>query len=109
MSARENVEAMMIAEAGISQEQARRVIESFIAQITGKLKQRRTVKLSGFGMFINVGYQARAGRNPRTGTAIRIRAKRVAVLRLYRKTKDRLYLGQIEEFPWLDPRYVDEP
>jgi DNA-binding protein HU-beta len=65
-------------DAQISKAQASKAVESVIRSITGTLKRGDHVTLSGFGAFKVYQRKARNGRNPQTGSLIKIRAQRVA-------------------------------
>lgn len=65
------------AEAGLSKVQAKKALEAFV-NVTGKtLKAGDKIALVGFGSFSVTKKPARTGRNPRTGAAIKIAAKKV--------------------------------
>lgn len=65
------------AEAGLSKVQAKKALEAFVS-VTGKtLKAGDKIALVGFGSFSVTKKPARTGRNPRTGAAIKIAAKKV--------------------------------
>ena len=57
---------------------AGRAVDAVIESITGALKKGDTVTLIGFGTFKTAKRAARTGRNPQTGAAIKIKAKKVA-------------------------------
>lgn len=63
---------------GISKTQANAVLDSFIEAVTMSLKGGGKVTLVGFGTFSLAKHAARNGRNPQTGAAIKIKAKKVA-------------------------------
>ena len=63
-------------DAGISKTAASNAVDSLIAGITGSLKKGQRVTLVGFGTFAVSKRKARTGRNPQTGEAIAIKAKR---------------------------------
>jgi len=65
-------------EAGLSKTQANAVIDSFTEAVTKTLKKNDSVTLVGFGTFSVTKRKARKGRNPQTGAAIKIAAKKVA-------------------------------
>ena len=65
------------ADAELSKAQAGRAIESFLDGVTGSLRGGGRVSLVGFGTFSVAQRKARTGRNPRTGEAVAIRARRV--------------------------------
>ncbi len=65
-------------EAGISKTEANAVIDSFTEAVTKTLKKNDSVTLVGFGTFSSMKRAGRTGRNPKTGAAIKIKAKKVA-------------------------------
>lgn len=70
--------AKMSDDAGISKTQANAALDSMIEAVTKTLKGGGKVTLVGFGTFTVTKRQARTGRNPQTGEAIKIKAKKVA-------------------------------
>ena len=62
----------------ISKAQAATAIESMVGGITGALKKGERVTLVGFGTFAVSQRKARNGRNPQTGSVIKIAARKVA-------------------------------
>ena len=54
------------------------MLDSFIEAVTKTLKSGNKVTLVGFGTFSVSKRNARTGRNPQTGEAIKIKAKKVA-------------------------------
>ena len=65
-------------DAGINKKQAAAALDSFTDTIAKTLKQGKKVTLVGFGTFSVSKRAARTGRNPQTGAAIKIKAKKVA-------------------------------
>ncbi len=65
-------------DSGISKAQANAALDSFTDAVTKTLKGGDKVTLVGFGTFSVSKRQARTGRNPQTGEAIKIKAKKVA-------------------------------
>jgi DNA-binding protein HU-beta len=65
-------------DAGMSKKQATAAIDSFTDTIGKTLKKGDKVTLVGFGTFSVSKRAARTGRNPQTGAAIKIKAKKVA-------------------------------
>jgi DNA-binding protein HU-beta len=70
--------AKIAEDAGIAKTQASAALESFVEAITKTLKKGDKVTLVGFGTFSVSKRAARTGRNPQTGEAIKIKAKKVA-------------------------------
>lgn len=64
------------ADAGLTKVQAEAAVNSFIATVTKAIKAKDKVALVGFGTFASVERAARTGKNPQTGKAIKIEAKR---------------------------------
>jgi DNA-binding protein HU-beta len=65
-------------DAGIAKSQANAALDSFIDTVTKTLKAGDKITLVGFGTFSVSKRAARTGRNPQTGEAIKIKAKKVA-------------------------------
>jgi len=65
-------------DAGITNAQSKAALDSFIASVAKTLKGGGKVTLVGFGTFSVTKRAARQGRNPQTGEAIKIKAKKVA-------------------------------
>lgn len=66
------------ADANISKALAANMVESVITGISAALKKGERVTLSGFGTFSVYQRKARNGRNPQTGSLIKIASRRVA-------------------------------
>ena len=62
--------------ADLSKAQAKAALEEVLAGITESLKDGEPVQLIGFGTFKVNHRAARTGRNPQTGEAIKIKAKK---------------------------------
>ena len=87
MNKAELVEA--IAErADLSKASAARALDATIEAIEGALKQGDSVSLVGFGSFSVAERAARTGRNPRTGSAIKIKAAKIPKFRPGKALKD---------------------
>ena len=63
-------------------------INTVIAEITKDLKMGKDVVLTGFGSFTVSKRAARMGRNPQTGAAIKIAAKKVPRFKAGKGLKD---------------------
>lgn len=66
------------ASTGISKSHAGMAIDSMIEGVTVALKKGDRVTLVGFGTFAVSQRKARNGRNPQTGSVIKIAARKVA-------------------------------
>ena len=77
-------------QADISKAAASRALEAAIDAITYTLKKGDSVSLVGFGTFVATEREARTGRNPRTGVAIKIDKAKVPKFRPGKALKDAL-------------------
>ena len=64
-------------DASITKVQANEVLDSFTGAVVATLKKGDRVTLVGFGTFSVSARAARNGRNPQTGAAIKIKARKV--------------------------------
>ena len=76
--------------ADMSKAAAARALESTIEAVKITLKKGDSVSLVGFGTFAAGKRAARAGRNPRTGASIKIKAAKVPKFRPGKALKDAL-------------------
>ncbi len=67
----------MAKEARVSKAAAGRALEAYIHAVGDELKKTGKLSLVGFGTFNCVQRRARTGRNPKTGGAIQIPARKV--------------------------------
>lgn len=66
----------MASDADISKAAAERALESFTTSVQNTLKKGGSVALVGFGSFAVTKRAARIGRNPKTGEALKIAARK---------------------------------
>jgi len=69
-----------------------RVVNTVLETMTQALEDGGRVELRGFGAFSVRGRPARAGRNPRTGEAVDVRAKAVPFFKSGKELRERLNL-----------------
>ena len=67
---------------------ANRAVESVFDNITGSLRSGNEVRLIGFGTFSVADRKATTGRNPRTGEALYIPARRHAKFKAGKALKE---------------------
>ena len=67
-----------------------RALNAFIDVAKRTLKKEGKLTLAGFGTFAVAKRKARKGRNPQTGEAIKIKAKKVVRFRAGKALKDKL-------------------
>jgi len=77
-------------QADISKAAATRSLDAVIQAVKATLKKGDSVTITGFGTFAVNKRKARTGRNPRTGTAIKIKASKVPKFRPGKALKDAL-------------------
>lgn len=64
--------------AGLTKVQAKKAIDCYHETVSGALAAGNRVEIVGFGSFSVTTREARTGRNPKTGAALQIAAKKVA-------------------------------
>ena len=74
--------------AGMTQKNAEKAIDAFIQAITEATQKGEEVKLPGFGSFVIAERAERQGRNPQTGEAISIPARKVVAFRAGKSLKE---------------------
>lgn len=73
--------AALATTSGISKAQAERNLNAFLSVVSTGLKEHGEFTLSGIGKLKVVSRQARLGRNPNTGAALQIPAKKTVRIR----------------------------
>ena len=76
--------------ARLSRTESATLVELVLQEITGCLERGETVKLSSFGSFTVRKKRQRMGRNPKTGEAVPISARRVLVFKASEILKQRI-------------------
>ncbi|MDZ7588878.1 MAG: integration host factor subunit beta [Parasphingorhabdus sp.] len=74
-------------------EEVERIIDIFFNQIIQKLAEGGRVELRGFGAFSTRDRSPRKGRNPRTGEAVDVPAKRVPYFKPGKEIREALNKG----------------
>ena len=67
-----------------------RIVDIFFTEITSQLANGGRVELRGFGAFTTRSRDARTGRNPRTGEAVSIDAKKVPFFKPGKEIREKL-------------------
>jgi integration host factor subunit alpha len=75
---------------GLNKRESKDMIEAFFDLISQRLVEGEDVKISGFGNFQIRTKAPRPGRNPRTGQAIPIQARRVVTFHASHKLKEQI-------------------
>jgi integration host factor subunit alpha len=81
-------------EVGLPKREAKEVVEIFFQYVCEALESGQQVKISGFGNFQLHDKDERPGRNPKTGEAIPVSARRVVTFHSGQKLRAR-----VEAFP----------
>lgn len=77
----------------LTQRDVERVVATIFETIGEALATGRRVELRGFGAFSTRAREARTGRNPRTGSAVAVDAKRVPYFKPGKDLRERLNVG----------------
>ena len=75
---------------GFNRREAKDIVASFFEEMRSSLAANEPVKLSGFGNFELRDKRERPGRNPRTGEAKTVTARRVVTFRPGQKLRSRV-------------------
>jgi integration host factor subunit beta len=75
-------------EAEMTKKDAEQLVEIIFESIVGSLNKGEKIELRGFGSFRVRERDARKGRNPKTGEAVNIPAKRVAYFKPGKELKE---------------------
>lgn len=89
-------------EIGLTNQEAKEIVELFYYHISDALINGKQVKISGFGNFTLHDKKERPGRNPRTGQEVSVTARRVVTFHCGQKLKARVekYTGKkLQEYP----------
>jgi integration host factor subunit alpha len=87
---------MLFEQIGLNKRESKDMIDAFFDLIAQRLVDGEDVKISGFGNFQIRTKAPRPGRNPRTGEAIPIEARRVVTFHASHKLKDVIQSGGAE-------------
>ena len=74
----------------LTQRDVERVVSVILDSMTEALQNGGRVELRGFGAFSVRARPARAGRNPRTGDTVSVKAKRVPFFKSGKELRERL-------------------
>lgn len=80
--------AAVAEQAGLSKKDAEKAVNAVVSAVTDALVEGDKVQLVGFGTFEVRTREARTGKNPRTGEAIKIAASKVPAFKAGKALKD---------------------
>jgi integration host factor subunit beta len=86
----ELVQKLANANPGLAPREVEQIVTTFFDQIVARLAANGRVELRGFGAFSTRARDARTGRNPRTGEAVDVNAKRVPYFKPGKEMRSRL-------------------
>lgn len=75
---------------GLNKREAKDMVDAFFEQIVQQLQNGQEVKISGFGNFCVRSKASRPGRNPKTGEAVDIPARKTVTFRASSKLKTKV-------------------
>jgi DNA-binding protein HU-beta len=78
----------LAATCAVSSKVAKCLVDTYAAVAVGETKKNGVFVLPGIGRLVKVDRKARMGRNPATGVAIKIPAKKVVKFRVAKAVKD---------------------
>lgn len=81
---------LLFEQIGLNKRESKDMIDAFFELVSQSLVEGRDVKLSGFGNFQIRTKAPRPGRNPRTGEAIPIQARRAVTFHASSKLKEQI-------------------
>jgi integration host factor subunit alpha len=81
---------LLFEQIGLNKRESKDMVDAFFDLVAERLTQGQDVKISGFGNFQIRTKAARPGRNPRTGEAIPIDARRVVTFHASHKLKEQI-------------------
>ena len=81
---------LLFEQIGLNKRESKDMVDAFFVLISDSLVEGGDVKISGFGNFQIRTKAPRPGRNPRTGEAIPIKARRVVTFHASQKLKEQI-------------------
>jgi DNA-binding protein HU-beta len=87
-----------LAEAGgVTNKQSREILDTLSTLAISEVKKNGVFVLPGIGRLVRVDRKARLGRNPATGEAIKIPAKKVVKFRVAKAAKDSIVPPKVKK------------
>ena len=87
---RQDISEALYRQIGLSKHESALILETVLKQISNALIDGESVKLSSFGTFYPRQKKERVGRNPKTGVAATINARRVITFKPSKLMKERI-------------------
>lgn len=83
------IEALSI-KLNLTEKKAIDVVSLVFKGFTDELKKNGRIEIRGFGSFVVKNYSAYTGRNPKTGTKIKVEPKKLPFFKVGKELKDRV-------------------
>jgi integration host factor subunit alpha len=90
---------LLFEQIGLNKREAKDMVDAFFDLVSNSLVDGDDVKITGFGNFQIRTKSPRPGRNPRTGEAIPIAARRVVTFHASQKLKEQIQAGPLTNPP----------
>lgn len=90
---------LLFEQIGLNKRESKDMVDAFFDLVSNSLVEGDDVKITGFGNFQIRTKSPRPGRNPRTGEAIPIAARRVVTFHASQKLKEQIQAGSLANFP----------
>lgn len=90
---------LLFEQIGLNKRESKDMVDAFFDLVSNSLVDGDDVKITGFGNFQIRTKSPRPGRNPRTGEAIPIAARRVVTFHASQKLKEQIQAGSLANSP----------
>jgi integration host factor subunit alpha len=94
---------LLFEQVGLNKREAKDLVDAFFDELNSALERGESLKLTGFGNFQLRDKVSRPGRNPKTGVAVQIPARRVVTFHASQKLKDMVdtlsSAGHVDKIP----------
>jgi integration host factor subunit beta len=81
---------LVASKANITRLKAEAVVNTIFDSMVETLKEGHRIEIRGFGSFVNREYEAREGRNPRTGEMIQVQGKKLPFFKVGKELREEL-------------------
>lgn len=78
---------------GLTKKDVAETVDEFLNAVARALEMGKHIEIRGFGTFKVKDRKARIARNPRTGDAVQVPARRVPVFKVSKELKDKVAMG----------------
>ena len=87
---RQDLIDLLAKEQGLSKAEAKKVVDIIFQSMTDTLASGDRVEIRGLGSFVVRKYRAYAGRNPKTGEAVKVKRKKLPFFKAGKELKERV-------------------